>query len=269
MLKFALTLTLASFPVHASTPLKVLIDPGHGGRDGGAERNGTSEATLTLAVARQLEQRLSKDRRFRVQMTRTTDQSLPLAQRARLAKETRADIFVSIHVNSSPDARAKGAEFYFQNQLPPDEESMLLAHMENENESGSGRPPAYEIIERELPAEVSTILTDLLDADRIRRSSQLSAALKGAWRGSRKSKSNSVLQAPFFVLSQVTIPSTLVELGFITNADDYRNLTNPTVQAKMAEDLYQGLLSYWESITKPHASRPSPSERNSSRLPAP
>jgi len=238
------------------SPLRVLIDPGHGGRDHGTEKNGVTESSLVLNIAKQLDQRLSQDKRFRPYLTRSNDQLISLSNRARMAKDLKADVFLSIHINSSPDARAKGAEFYFQNQLPPDEESMLLAHMENNREAGAEHPHVYEAIDSSLPSEISAILTDLLDADRIRRSSSLSTALKVAWRGSKKSRANSVLQAPFFVLSQMATPSTLVELGFITNTDDFRDLTSPASQGKMVEDLYRGLLRYLESTTTiNHATR--------------
>jgi N-acetylmuramoyl-L-alanine amidase len=98
-------------------------------------------------------------------------------------------------------------------------------------------------------------VADLLDGDRIWRSSQLSKSLKLSWRGTHKRTRNSIRQAPFYVLSQVTIPSALVELGFLTNSHDFRQLTNEVAQNKMAEDLYRGLIRYQESITNGHASR--------------
>jgi N-acetylmuramoyl-L-alanine amidase len=173
-----------------------------------------------------------------------------LNDRAKLAKTKKADLFVSIHVNSNPDNKAHGAEFYFQNQLPPDEESMLLAHQENSEDAGSG-PVPYDFLEKtSYPSEVDSIVADLLDNDRVMRSSQLSKTLKLEWRGSKKSKNNSVRQAPFYVLSRITTPSTLVELGFLTNPSDLKELTNPQAQKRMAEDLYRGLIAYKESMDK-------------------
>lgn len=235
-----------------AAPLAVVIDAGHGGRDHGAVRNGVLEANITLAVSQQLRALLEKDRRFKVLVTRAEDSSVSLHRRAVLAKEKHADIFLSIHVNSSPDRRARGAEFYFQNQLPPDEESMFLAHQENVAEEGEQvQPLTYDLLEKtKYPADVATIISDLLDGDRVLRSSELSKALKVSWRGSRKSKTNSVRQAPFYVLSQMRVPSSLVELGFLTNPDDFNELTNPRAQKKMAEDLYRGLVAYKDSMDK-------------------
>lgn len=233
-------------------PLTVMIDAGHGGRDHGTVKNGIREAEITLSVSRALNELLKKDNRFQTLLTRKDDSTVSLNRRALLAKEKRADLFLSIHVNSNPDHKAKGAEFYFQNQLPPDEESMYLAHQENVTDDGEQEKPlTYEFLDHsKYPTEISTILTDLLDSERVLRSSELSKALKTAWRGSRKSKSNSVRQAPFYVLSQMRVPSTLVELGFLTNADDANELNNPKAQKKMAEDLYRGLIAYKESIDK-------------------
>src|SRR4051812_35220658 len=115
---------------HAS-PLNVTIDPGHGGHDHGASRQGVYESDITLAVAKRLTELLRKDKRFTTQLSRDNDQTVTLYRRAVNAKTRKSDVFLSIHVNSNPDTRARGAEFYFQNQLPPDEESMFLAHKEN------------------------------------------------------------------------------------------------------------------------------------------
>src|SRR4051812_12810961 len=105
VISLALFLPMQSF---AST-LTVMIDPGHGGRDHGAVKNGIYESYITLAVSRQLRDLLKKDRRFQVILSREEDESVSLYRRAVLAKNKKADIFLSIHVNSSPDLRAKGA----------------------------------------------------------------------------------------------------------------------------------------------------------------
>lgn len=235
-------------------PLTVLLDPGHGGRDHGTTRGEVFESEITLRVTKLLRDRLASDKRFRVSLTREDDRTLPLPERARLAREKRVDLFVSVHVNSNPEKHARGAEFYFQNQLPPDEESMYLAHRENEIDAGQAAAAPAEFA-RAYPTEVASIVQDLMDGQRVLRSSQLGKALKSSWRGTRKSKSNSIRQAPFFVLANMPAPSALVELGFLTNEDDFRDLTNASVQARMAEDLYRGLLQYRESITQGHASR--------------
>jgi N-acetylmuramoyl-L-alanine amidase len=250
--RFFLAFTVVlSLSLHAAS-LTIMIDPGHGGKDKGTMKNGVFESNITLAVSRALVGLLKKDQRFHVLLSREEDTTVSLYRRAQMAKTNRADIFLSIHVNSSPDLRAKGAEFYFQNQLAPDQESMFLAHKENVAEEGEKvEPITYDYLDKNNYApEVAAILSDLLDGDRVLKSSELSKSLKLNWRGTRKSKNNSVRQAPFYVLNQMRTPSTLVELGFMTNADDYAELNSPATQAKMAEDLYHGLVAYKESIDK-------------------
>jgi N-acetylmuramoyl-L-alanine amidase len=242
---------ISAFVAAPAYGLTVVVDPGHGGRDDGAVREGLNEAAITLEVGKQLFALLKKDSRFKAYITRDENVFVSLPARAELAKTKKADVFISIHVNSSPDPKAHGAEFYFQNQLPPDEESMALAHKENSQGESGGSGPQYAFIENNrLPADVSAIVGDLLDADRVLKSSQLSKALRTSWRGSRKSKNGSIRQAPFFVLSQMTPPSTLVELGFLTHPDDVADLTNSASQKRMAEDIYRGLISYKESMDK-------------------
>ncbi len=241
---------LASTNVEAMT---VIVDPGHGGIDDGAVREAHKEADITLEVSRKVFALLKKDRAFKPLMTRDSDRAISLSERSHVARAMKADVFISIHVNSSPDLKAHGAEFYFQNQLPPDEESMMLAHRENSGD-GTDVQVRYPYLERNaFPSDVSAIVGDLLDGDRVLRSSQLSKSLKMNWRGSKKSKTNSIRQAPFYVLSQMSVPSSLIELGFITNAADLQELTSETHQRRMAEDIYRGLKSYKDSMDKSKA----------------
>ena len=252
--KLTLTLLLATTATAAASRMTVVLDPGHGGRDDGAVRDGVLESRITLEVALKLAARLEKDRRFKVHLTRRGDQSLTLFDRALAAKEKDADVFVSIHVNSNPDAGARGAEFYFQNQLAPDEESMMLAHRENSEGEEQRKSVEYGFLERHrYPADVSSIVKDLLDGDRVLKSSQLAKSLKTSWRGSRKTKSSTVRQAPFYVLSQMTSPSALVELGFLTNPEEMKELQTAAVQNRMADDLFRGLVEFKESMDKADA----------------
>lgn len=238
-------------PSAFAAPLVIVVDPGHGGRDKGTTRKNVNESDITLKVGQYLSEFLKTDKRFKPVLTRVNEHGLSLADRAQVAKNAKADLMLSIHVNSNPDTRARGAEFYFQNQLEPDEESMFLAHKENFGDGEKGEAPTYDFLENHrYPADVASIVTDLLNGDRVWRSSSIVKALKTQWRGFRKGRTNSVRQAPFFVLSQMTTPSALVELGFLTNAEDFSDLTNETRLKNMAEDLYHGLISYKESMDK-------------------
>ncbi len=253
LIKSVILLAFAhSCEVMAATPMTVMIDPGHGGRDKGATRRHVHESNITLKVGLMLHAMLKNDRSFRPILTRSTDRTVSLTERARAAKEHNADVLLSIHVNASPDPRAKGAEFYFQNQLHADDESLYLAHQENFLESGnSSDVPTYPFLDQNsYPPDVSSIVFDLLSGHRVWRSSKLAKSLKMRWRGTRKGRNNSVRQAPFFVLSQVTTPSSLVELGFLSNSEDFVDLTDDQKLLKMAQDLHQGLIAYKESVDK-------------------
>lgn len=234
--------------------MDILLDPGHGGRDRGTQRGSYQEANITLQVARRLAQKLKNDPRFHVTMTRNSDQYLSLSKRTHDVLQHKADIFISIHVNSSPDPRAHGAEFYFENQLAADEASMFLAHQEDMEEDHQ-LPIVYPFLRKTaMSSDIKPIVKDLLDTDRIYRSSELCKTLKVHWRGHRKSKVNSVRQAPFYVLSKITVPSTLVELGFLTNDNDLKALISPHYQDLAAQSLYEGLVAYYkESMDKRHS----------------
>lgn len=230
-----------------SQALNVIIDPGHGGVDLGTSRQDLKEADTSLDVAKRLVSKLKKDRDFHVTLTRHNDHGVGLAERGRIAEQAGGDVFLSIHLNSSTDPKAKGAEFYFQNQLATDEEAMFLAHRENAAPDPKSNRESYPILKDAKPS-VRPILEDLLDADRITRSSQLARFLKANWKGHRKT--SSIHQAPFFVVSEIHMPATLVELGFVTNPEDYKALTDDEYLDRAAQSLYEGLKEYKESLDK-------------------
>ena len=232
-------------------PLRVLIDPGHGGIDRGTTKESIFESDINLKISQQLMLMLKDDKRFKVKLTRQDNSTVSLTQRARLAAPRNADLLVSIHVNSSPEHRARGAEFYFQNQLAPDEESMYLAHQES-SEGATGEVETYPLIQKlRSSPEVKAIVNDLLDSHRVLMSSQLSKSLKQNWTGYKKSKAQSrIRQAPFYVLNQARIPAALVEVGFLTNSEDYKDLTDSTALKKMAQNIYSALIEFKESIDK-------------------
>lgn len=231
--------------------LRVLLDPGHGGVDRGTTKEHIFESEINLKISQQLKALLKEDPRFKVKTTRENDTTVSLAQRAQQAVSQNADILLSIHVNSSPEGRARGAEFYFQNQLAPDEESMYLAHQESADGLPGELEPYPTVLKIRSSPEVKAIVNDLLDSSRVLQSSFLSKNLKKNWSGYKKINSHSrIRQAPFFVLSQARIPAALVEVGFLTNSEDYKDLTNPVAQKRMAQNIYSALIEYKESIDK-------------------
>lgn len=229
----------------------VVVDPGHGGKDRGATRANEHEADLVLKVALELEKQLEADNRFRVALTRRTDSFISLEDRGAFARNAKADLLISLHMNSSDQPKAYGAEFYFQNQLPPDEESMYLAARENSEET---REMSLSESLARIPglprdSEAQIILDDLVRNSRIRLSHKLVHSLISNWTGAaHRSKSNAVRQAPFYVISNVNMPSVLVELGFLSNETEAKLMRSPGHQKQIAQGLYRGLVNFCDFI---------------------
>lgn len=249
---FPAILGLLSVPALAA-PLHIMIDPGHGGPDKGAVRGSLVESEIALQVSRYLADILRADPRFKVSMTRTGDQRVPLSKRTKLARQAGADLFISIHLNSSPDPRAHGTEIYFQNQLPADEEALYLVARENEEENTKVSQPAKANEPISVKTDLTRILEDLHRNNRIRESSELSKilyeALTRKGEGPRFS-SRAIRQAPFHVVSEIDIPSVLVELGFLSHPQEGPRLKQPAYQKELARLLAEGLIKYKESLTE-------------------
>lgn len=214
-------------------PFHVIVDPGHGGSDTGATRGDLRESEIVLGVANQLTALLTANHKFKVTQTRMIDKLIPLEERSRVATELNADLFLSIHVNSNPIERAKGTEIYFQNQITTDQEALYLANRENEGVKHQKKASV---------GEVANIVDDLVHSHHLLMSFELAKSIYGAW-----PKPNSGLhikQAPFHVLSEVTMPSVLVELGFLSNPVEGPWLSEAATQKHLAHVLYQALVKY-------------------------
>ena len=238
----------------AASPYHVILDPGHGGKDDGATKFKVKESEITLIVAKKLEQLLKKDKEFSVSLTRRSNRSLSLKQRTQIAEARKGDLFLSIHVNSSLDPRAHGGEIYFQNQLPPDEESLFLASKENAAESSESTDLSWPLTPLTLPSEtpkdVQLILMDLQRNERIRLSGLMSESLIKFWTGKIAYRKRKIRQAPFYVISNINMTSVLVELGFVTNSMEAKKLVSDPYQDKLAKELYLGLKNVKEVLDK-------------------
>jgi N-acetylmuramoyl-L-alanine amidase len=228
--------------------LKVVVDPGHGGVDGGATRGAIREADIALNVGRILQKKLLV-KNFEVAMTRSKDQNITLEQRVQAAEDVKGDLLVSLHVNSSPSRVAKGFEIYFQNQLPPDEEMLFLAA----NEEQVIRAAAETGVELDPSKknEVKSIIEDLNRHHRMLVSHKLSLSLNHVLSGlslGHRTEPVFIKQAPFFVITKSKLPSVLVELGFLTNTLNASKLADPIFQAEIAEKITQGLTQYRDEL---------------------
>jgi N-acetylmuramoyl-L-alanine amidase len=229
----------------AKMQMRVMIDPGHGGSDSGAVRGSIREAELALKVSQLVKSLLEKNPEFTVALTRTEDVNLSLQQRVSVAEKSQADVLVSLHTNAATDPRAKGFEIYFQNHLPADEDLMFLANVENQlvtpnDHNNSNEDPSKK-------GDIAAIVEDLKRSYRMQASHLLTKQISSFW---TRGNSSPIRQAPFFVLAKSTMPSVLIELGFISNPKESEKLSKPEYQKEIAERIYKGLVQYKELMDK-------------------
>jgi N-acetylmuramoyl-L-alanine amidase len=244
LLALASALVLAAKPVPARVPAAptfvAVIDPGHGGeKDGAVSVEGKREKDLTLQIARLLRKRLEKQG-ARVVLTRGGDESVELARRAALANAEKADLFVSIHLNSAPGAagaKARGVETYFLSADATDASATAVAARENADRL-AGEPELD-------PADVvGGILSDLEDNANLSESSRLAQAIHGAVVRGTRATDRGVKQAPFYVLAGARMAAVLVELGFVSHPVEGKDLARPARQEALANALAAGIAAW-------------------------
>ena len=237
--------------VEAKTPVKarvepsqreartvtIVIDPGHGGKDPGAVgKGGLMEKDVTLKISRMLRDRLGKAASgTKVIMTRDTDVFIPLEERTAIANSRNADLFVSVHINSSPRRAASGVETYILS-ISKDESARRLAARENATS-------------RKAVSDLEFILSDLMKTAKRNDSVQfasvvherLVAKLMGNYTGIR---SNGVKGAPFYVLVGTRMPSILVEVSFISNPMEEKRMKSEKYLHDVVEGISTGILNY-------------------------
>jgi N-acetylmuramoyl-L-alanine amidase len=220
---------------------RIVIDPGHGGHDPGAKARGLSESDLVLDVALRLEKLLLKQQGVEVVLTRRTNTFVSLEERTEIANREGADLFLSIHVNASADASARGVETYFLN-FAANPEAEAVAAREN---AGAARNM------RHLPEIVKAIaLNNKIDESRD-FAAAVQRALHADMRKVNKDVRNlGVKQAPFMVLIGATMPSILAEISFLTNKQDATFLKTEKYRQQIAEALLAGVMKYQQSLKR-------------------
>lgn len=220
---------------------RVVIDPGHGGHDQGSTGpGGLLEKDLVLDVARRLGKLIEERLGSEVIFTRTDDTFVSLEGRTALANETKADLFLSIHANSSPYPSVSGVETYYLN-FASSREAMDLASRENAG--------AQETI-HELPDIIQKITKHEKAEESREFAGKMQASLYSvAAKSNPSSKNRGVKKAPFVVLIGATMPSILAEIGFISNAHEESLLKRADHRQKLAEALYRGLARYAETLS--------------------
>ncbi len=218
----------------------IVLDPGHGGKDSGAVgRRGLREKDVVLDVALRL-RKLLRDRLGKtVLLTRDKDEFIELDDRAKFANRNKADLFVSIHINSHPKRTARGLEMYHFG-IASDRRAMEVAARENGDAIDYSRD------------FVDMIKADLALSKRIEESQNLAWETKLAVVNLVAPQygldDHGVKTAPFYVLRYTAMPSILAELSFISNPVDEKRLRMPVFRQKMAEGLYEGIRNYLNSV---------------------
>lgn len=218
----------------------VAIDAGHGGFDPGATGiGGTFEKHITLSVARELAEALRDSGRYRVVLTRDSDLFLRLRERVRVAREERADIFLSLHADSNPDPRLHGVTVYTLSDQASDREAAMMAARENRVDALAG-------VEMDPEDDVmASILIDLAQRATRRESDALASFLVDHLGEVARLLNNTHRHAGFAVLTAPDVPSVLVELGHLSNAEDEQRLRSPDHRTRLVEALAEAVDAYF------------------------
>lgn len=217
-------------------PVVVVLDPGHGGIDPGAERAGLSEADLMLTFARELKETLLRSGGFTVVLTRNEDVFVPLETRISIARMAGATVFLSLHADALAEGEAVGATIYTLAADASDAAAAILAERHDRDDLLSGVDLTGQ---DDLVAEV---LMDMARTETLPRTLLLAQTLRGAMdaAGIRMHRLP-VQQAGFSVLKSPEVPSVLIELGFMSSPRDLERLRDSTWRARMAQAIAAGL----------------------------
>lgn len=217
----------------------VVIDPGHGGLETGARgQSGTQEKEVALDISLKLERIIQRNLTFHVVMTRDKDVDLSLENRAAIANNNKAFLFISIHVNSSYRGEARGPETYFLSLNATDEEARRLAYLENNSREFE------ESIAAADEDDILMILWDMAQAAYLKQSSELAESIQKELNDLLGTRNRGIKQAPFKVLTGVACAAVLVEVAFLSNPDEEKRLTNEDFQTRVAQAIYRGLINF-------------------------
>jgi N-acetylmuramoyl-L-alanine amidase len=214
----------------------VVIDPGHGGANVGAQGPaGTLEKDVSLAIARRLRTDLVNALGLQVFLTRDHDEDVNLDQRTAIANNYKADLFISIHANASRARGARGSEVYFLSYQASDDDARRIAQLEGAAEPYGPAPPG---------SDLAIVLWDMAQAEHLEESSALATRIQDELAGVTGAEGRGVKQAPFRVLVGATMPAVLVEVAFISNPEEEKELSSDTYQSKIAAALMRGIARY-------------------------
>jgi N-acetylmuramoyl-L-alanine amidase len=221
----------------------IVLDPGHGGIDSGtrASGNGEAEKTLVLDFALMLRDKLEKTGKYRVMMTRSDDSFVPLVDRVRFARARNAQLFISIHCDALKhgEGDAEGATIYTLSDHASDDEAGRLAEAENRADVISGVDLSSE------PDDIAGILIDLAQRETKTFSLQFAKDVAAALRNAARLHKHPLKSAGFKVLKAPDVPSVLIELGYVSNRQDLKDLMSQSWRARAGDAIVQAVSSYF------------------------
>jgi N-acetylmuramoyl-L-alanine amidase len=227
----------AAVPANPSQEIRrIVIDPGHGGRDPGAVGvGGIYEKDIALAISRKVAERARRRLGVEVILTRDADEFIPLEGRPGIARTHRGDLFISIHANSAASPQAYGIETYHLD-ITNDRRAIAVAARENQSSE-------------ETVSQQESIIRDLIFTSKKNDSIQLARAVQGSMVGGLSQhydriRDLGVKGAPFVVLIGADVPAILVETGFVSNPVEARRLQDPTYRERLADSIVSGIESY-------------------------
>lgn len=220
---------------------KIVVDPGHGGKDPGASGFGLREKDIVLKIGQKLAPVLAKETGTEVVLTRDKDLYIPLEERTAIANAKGADLFISLHINAHPSPKVHGLETYYLN-LSTNAEAMRVAAFENATSTHQ-------------MSDLQDILSDIMKNSKINESSRLAGFVHNSLCNGikevqeKKFKDLGVKQAPFYVLIGAEMPAILIEIAFITSPLDSKLLADDQMLDKIVEDISEGVRHYIHSTT--------------------
>jgi N-acetylmuramoyl-L-alanine amidase len=220
---------------------RIVIDPGHGGHDPGAQSNGINESELVLDIALRLEKLLADHPGTEVFLTRRTDEFVPLQERTAIANREGADLFLSIHANANTLPTARGVETYFLN-FANTADAKAVATRENETSAATmgNLPELVKSITLNNKLAESKELATLVQDSMVKRLKAQNASVRDL----------GVKQAPFVVLIGAEMPSVLAEISFVTNKSEALLLKQPAYRQRIAQSLCDAVVRYQSSLKR-------------------
>lgn len=233
-------------PAHAPRPLIIAIDAGHGGQDPGAiGLSGKREKDITLAIARELARQLNATPGYRAYLTRDADVFLQLNQRTRLARDAKADMFVSIHADAAENRAARGSSVYVLSlKGASSQRARWLADKENAADLIGG-------VKVEPGNTLASVLLDLTQSGNMRASEDAAGQVLAGLAKIGPNHKRSVERANFAVLRTSDIPAMLVETAFISNPEEEQRLADPAHQRQIARAVLDGVNTYFSRQPPP------------------